>query len=72
MSRIIWVASRSLHDHLHGFIVIPSDLEIGDPAIALGCGDMGMSQKILDGGERGIGVQELCREGMSQAMRRHV
>ena len=41
-------------------VVVPLHLEVRDPAVALGRGDMGMSQEILDGGERGIGIEELC------------
>ena len=40
-----------MHDHLHGFVVVPLDLEVGDLAVALCGSDPGVSQEILDGGQ---------------------
>jgi hypothetical protein len=45
-----------MHDHLHGFIVIPLDFEVGDLAVALGSGNPGVPQEILDGGQVRIGI----------------
>ena len=55
----MWVADPSLHDHLHRVEVIPLYFEIRYPAIPLGGLYITVPEKILDGAEIGIRVEQL-------------
>ena len=58
------LALRPLQNDLHGLVVLPLDLEVGHAAVPLGRGDLAVAEKVLDGGEAGVGIQELGCEGM--------
>ena len=52
-------------DHLsHRLVVIPAHLLIRHPAIALGCSDVGVAQKVLDSHQISIGVEHLGGHGV--------
>jgi len=52
-------ASRLLHDHLHRIEVVPLHLEIRHPAIPLGRLYIAVPEKILDGAQIGIRIEQL-------------
>ena len=58
------------HDHLHGVEVIPLDLEIRDPAVALRGLDVAVPEQILDRAQIGIGVEKLRGHRVPQMMTR--
>lgn len=53
------IASRSLHDHLHSFVVISLHFQIGYTAIPLGRPDGVVPQEILDRREIRVRIQHL-------------
>ncbi len=59
---------RPLQDHLHRFIVVSLDLEVRDPAVPLGCGNLAMPQKVLNGSQIRISVEKLGGHGVAQPM----
>jgi hypothetical protein len=58
------------HDHLHGIEVVPLDLEIGNPAVALRGLYVAVPEKILDRAQIGIGVEKLRGHRVPQMMTR--
>ena len=58
-SRAMWVADPSLHDHLHRVEVISLYFEIRYPAIPLGGFYVTVPEKILDGAQIGIRIEQL-------------
>ncbi len=62
----MWVANPSLHNHLHRVEVIPLYFEIRYPAIPLGGLHIAVPEKILDGAEIGIRVEQLRGHRVSE------
>ena len=67
---IFFLCLRPLQDHLHGLVVVSLDLEVRYPAVALGCGNLAMSQEVLDGSKISIGIEKLRGHGMAKPMTR--
>ena len=63
---------RPLQNHLHGLVVVSLDLEVCYPAVALRCGNLAMSQKVLNGSKVGIGIEKLRGHGVAKPMTRDV
>jgi len=61
---------RLLQNHPHRLVVVSLDLEVRYPAIALGRGDLAMSEEILDRSQIRIGVQKLRGHGVTKLMTR--
>ena len=59
---------RPLQNHFHGLVVVSLDLEVRYPAVPLGCGNLAMPQKVLNGSKIRIGVEELSGHGVAKTM----
>jgi len=57
--------TRSLHNHLHGLVIIPLDLTIRDTAVALRGGNPSVAQEILDRYQLCIGIEHLSCHRMA-------
>ena len=53
---VFFMTLHPLLDDLHGLVVVPFNLEVCHPAVALGRGNVVMTQKVLDRSKVGIGV----------------
>ncbi len=65
---MIRLCLRPLQNHFHGFVVVSLDLEIRDPAVPLGGGDLAMPEKVLNGRKVRIGIEKLRGHGVAQPM----
>ena len=63
---------RPLQDHFHGLVVVSLDLEVRDPAVPLGRGNLIVPQEVLNGSQIRIGVEKLSGHGMAKAMARDI
>jgi len=65
---ILFLCLRPLQNYLHGFVVVPLDLEVGYPAVALGCSNLAVSQEALYSRKGRIGIEKLRGHGVTKPM----
>ena len=59
---------RPLQNHLHRLVIVSLDLEVGDPAVPLRCGNLPMPQEVLNGSKISIGIEKLSGHGVAKPM----